>query len=161
MEVAIISDTHLPRGKRAIPGACIERMRAADLIVHAGDLSTLAVLRELEAINTVAAVHGNADDEEVRTALPADRVLELDGARLAVVHNGGPAAKRIDRLRVRFPDADAVIFGHSHIPLQEERDGFQIFNPGSATDRRRQPHHTMGLARVSDGKIAFELIALD
>jgi putative phosphoesterase len=161
MEVAIISDTHLPRGKRAIPGACIERLRAADLIVHAGDLSTLAVLHELEAINTVAAVHGNADDEEVRAALPADRVLELEGARLAVVHNGGPAAKRVERLRVRFPDADAVVFGHSHIPLHEERDGFQIFNPGSATDRRRQPHHTMGIARVSDGKIAFELIALD
>ena len=72
-----------------------------------------------------------------------------------------PAAGRLERLRLRFPDTDAAVFGHSHIPLHEVREGFQIFNPGSPTDRRRQPRHTMGLARVESGSIDFELVVLD
>jgi hypothetical protein len=77
-----------------------------------------------------------------------------------MIHDAGASAGRLSRLRRRFPDADAVIFGHSHIPLHEERDGFQIFNPGSPTERRRSPQHTMGLARVTAGEVAFELIVL-
>ena len=78
-----------------------------------------------------------------------------------MVHDGGPAHGRLERLRRRFPDADAVVFGHSHLPLHEERDGFAIFNPGSPTERRRAPRHTMGIATVRDGRVAFELIELD
>jgi putative phosphoesterase len=162
MEVAIVSDTHLPRGTRALPAACVERLRAADLIVHAGDLMTLPVLEQLRGYGDVAAVHGNADDAAVRGVLPARLDLDLEGARLVVVHNGGPAARRLERMRGRFPGADAVVFGHSHLPLHETgRDGFQIFNPGSPTEKRRAPAHTMGLAHAREGGITFELIALD
>ena len=77
-----------------------------------------------------------------------------------MLHDAGPADRRLARLRRRFPDADAVVFGHSHIPLHEERDGFQIFNPGSPTERRRSPAHTMGIARAEGGRLAFELIDL-
>ncbi len=162
MEIAIISDTHMPRGGRRLPEACVDRLQAADLIIHAGDLMTLEVLAELEALGEVLAVHGNVDDAAVRTALPATAVLSVEGINLAVVHDAGPANGRLPRLRARFPGADAVVFGHSHIPLHERAaDGFQIFNPGSPTERRRAPAHTMGAARLSAGKLHFSLIALD
>jgi uncharacterized protein len=163
MLIAAISDTHLPRGRRRISDACLERLAASDLILHAGDISTAEVLHEIEAIGPpVKAVHGNTDSQELRHALP--EALELrtpDGARIAMVHDAGPSAKRLERMRARFPEANAVVFGHSHIPLHEERDGFQIFNPGSPTDRRRQPRHTMGMARAARGRVTFEHVVLD
>jgi uncharacterized protein len=163
--IAVISDTHLPRGNRALPAACVERLRGADLILHAGDFVTAAVLADLRALGPpVDAVHGNVDDAEVRMLLPSARMVEAGGARIAMTHDGGPAAGRLERLRERFRDADAVVFGHSHIPLHERdaASGFQIFNPGSPTDRRRQPVHTMGMAHVSDGgELSFEHIRLD
>ena len=162
MLIAVISDTHLPRGRRRLPDACLERLRAADLILHAGDLTSAATLAELEAVGPpVAAVHGNVDDEEVRRRLPAERLVEAGGARIGMVHDAGPARGRLERLRRRFPAADAAVFGHSHIPLHEAGGGFQIFNPGSPTDRRREPRHTMGLARVEAGSVRFEHVALD
>jgi uncharacterized protein len=160
--IAVIADTHLPRGARRIPDACLEQLRDADLILHAGDLTAPSLLDELEAIGPpVAAVHGNIDPEELRRRLPEERVVTADGARIAMLHDAGPAKGRLDRMRRRFPDADAVVFGHSHVPLHEQSDGFQIFNPGSPTDRRRQPRHTMGVARVEDGRVAFQHVTLD
>jgi putative phosphoesterase len=161
VEIAIISDTHMPRGSRRLPAECVERLRAADLIVHAGDLITLAVLEELKCHGEVVAVHGNVDDGGVRALLPETATVTADGVSLAVIHDAGPAAGRLERLRRRFPDADGVVFGHSHIPLgQRSPDGFQIFNPGSPTERRRAPAHTMGLAQLSAGKLRFRLITL-
>lgn len=162
MLLAIISDTHLPRGSRALPEACVEHLRAADLILHAGDLVTVAVLEELRSFGPpVEAVHGNVDDAEVRALLPAARLVSAGGVRIAMTHDGGAAAGRLRRMRARFRDADAVVFGHSHIPLHEVGDdGFAIFNPGSPTDRRRQPTHTMGLAHVEDGRLTFEHVEL-
>ena len=161
MLLAIISDTHMPRGGRRLPAACVERLRSADLILHAGDVMTLPVLREIEAIGPpVAAVRGNVDDAEVWAALPEERVVEAAGARIAMTHDAGPAKGRLPRMRRRFPDADALVFGHSHIPLHEEHDGFQIFNPGSPTERRRSAEHTMGIAHVERGRVTFELVAL-
>ena len=160
--LAVISDTHLPRGGRVLPAACLERLRGADGILHAGDLMELSVLAELDAIGPpVHAVRGNVDSAELQARLPLTRIVQVEGARIAMVHDGGPAQGRLDRLRRRFPEADAVVFGHSHIPLHEERDGFAIFNPGSPTERRRSPRHTMGIATVSDGRVTFELIDLD
>ncbi len=162
MRLAIISDTHLPRGRRRLPDACVEHLRAADLILHAGDLTAIEVLEQLRALGPpVHAIHGNVDGRAVRAVLPERREDELEGVRIAMVHDAGPRARRLERMRARFPDAHAVVFGHSHIPLHEERDGFQIFNPGSPTDRRRQPRHTMGLADVSGDRIAFRLLDLD
>jgi uncharacterized protein len=162
MEIAIISDTHMPRRGRRLPDACVKRLRDADLILHAGDLITLDLLAKLNSFGDVIAVHGNVDDAATRAALPATAVVEAHGCRIAIVHDAGPAIGRLRRMRARFPDADAVVFGHSHIPLHERAgDGFQIFNPGSPTDRRRAPRHTMGVARVRDGELGFELVAVD
>ena len=147
MELAIISDTHMPRGGRAIPAECLARMRAADAILHAGDLVATEVLELLESLGPpVHAVHGNIDEAALRMRLPAVRVVEAVGARIV--------------LRARHEDADAVVFGHSHLPLHEEREGFHIFNPGSPTDRRRAPAHTMGLATARNGLLRFELVEL-
>jgi putative phosphoesterase len=162
VRLAIISDTHLPRGSRVIPTACLERMKNADAILHAGDITQLSILRELEALGPpVHAVYGNIDEPAVRTVLPAARVVEAEGVRIAMTHDGGPAEGRLERLRGRFPGTDAAVFGHSHLPLHEQRGSFQIFNPGSPTDRRRAPRHTMGLATVDAGRVRFELIPLD
>jgi uncharacterized protein len=163
VRLALISDTHLPRGARRLPDACVERLKGADAILHAGDLMETSVLEALQALGPpVHAVRGNVDSAELQARLPATRMVAADGARIAMVHDAGPATGRLARMRRRFPDAQAVIFGHSHIPLHEQdRDGFQIFNPGSPTERRREPRHTMGLATVTGGSVAFELITLD
>jgi len=162
VRLAIISDTHLPRGARALPPACVEQLRAADLILHAGDFMELAVLEELQALGpTVCAVRGNVDSAELQARLPLTRVVAAEGVKIAMVHDAGPSDRRLERLRRRFPDADAVVFGHSHIPLLERDAGFTIFNPGSPTERRRAPHHTMGVATVDHGAVTFRIIRLD
>jgi uncharacterized protein len=162
MEIAIISDTHMPRRGRRLPDGCVSRLRAADLIVHGGDLKTLAVLRELQELGEVVAVRGNVDAPDLRAALPEAALVRAPGVTIAIVHDAGPAAGRLARMRRRFPEANAVVFGHSHLPLHERSpDGFQIFNPGSPTERRRAPAHTMGIATVQDGQVRFELVALD
>jgi putative phosphoesterase len=157
--IAIISDTHMPKGKRRLPADCLDRLRAADLIVHAGDLCALSVLRELEEINPVVAVGGNVDDQEVKRLLPHTATVPIEGGPpIVVIHDAGPARGRLERLRARFPDAQAVIFGHSHLPLHERApDGFQMFNPGSPTERRLAPSPTMGIAHVARGRVEFEL----
>jgi len=160
--IAVISDTHLPRGRRRLPDACVERIRSADLLLHAGDVSAPEVLDELAAIGPpLRAVHGNVDAAPLKLRLPEQLELDAEGARIAMIHDAGPAKGRLTRMRTRFPEAAAVVFGHSHIPLHERADGFQIFNPGSPTDRRRQPRHTMGVAHADAGAVSFELVALD
>jgi uncharacterized protein len=163
MVIAVISDTHLPRGARRLPDTYIERIAGADLLLHAGDFSTLEVLRELESIGPpVVGVHGNVDTAELRRLLPAERVVDAEGARIAMVHDAGARAGRLQRMRRRFGErADVVVFGHSHLPLHEEApDGFQILNPGSPTERRRAPAHTMGLIEVRAGVARCEVIHL-
>jgi putative phosphoesterase len=163
MLIAVISDTHLPRGARRLPDACAQAIAGADLLLHAGDFVTLDVLRDLEALGPpVAGVLGNVDSSELRSLLPAERVVEAEDARIAVIHDAGPGRGRLERMRQRFGDhAQAVVFGHSHLPLHEQGDdGFQIFNPGSPTERRRAPVHTMGMARVHRDSLEFQLVEL-
>jgi hypothetical protein len=123
---------------------------------------SVAALVEIDAIGTpLRAITGNMDGWELRDRLPGELELELEGARLAMVHDAGPAAGRLARMRKRFPEADAVVFGHSHLPLHERDGGFQIFNPGSPTERRKAPRHSMGLATIEAGTIDFETVFLN
>src|SRR3954451_24782941 len=162
MRVAIIADTHMPKGARWLPDRCVHELEAADLIVHLGDFWAVSVLKELERIGRpVASVAGNVDEPALRRRLPERTIVEADGVRLGLVHDAGPRKGRLGRLRRWFPDADAVLFGHSHLPLHEEAEGFQIFNPGSPTERRRAPLRSMGVARVALGSAAFEHLMLD
>ena len=162
MLIALIADTHLPRGARRLPDECVERIRGADLVLHAGDVMTEEALDEIEAVGPpVIAVQGNMDSPVLRGRLPVETVVEAGGVRIGMLHDAGPARGRLERLRRRFPEADAVVFGHSHLPLREQDGGFQIFNPGSPTERRRAPSHTMGVATVEQGRIRFEHVRLD
>ena len=162
MRIAVISDTHMPRGNRALPARAVMELREADAILHGGDFMRAEVLELLQGLGPpVHGIHGNVDDEALRRMLPAARVVELGGARIGMLHDAGPRTGRLARMRFRFKDADAVVFGHSHLPLHEaDADGFQIFNPGSPTERRSAPTHTMGIATVEDGRVHFELLPL-
>jgi uncharacterized protein len=152
--VAVLADTHAPRRWRRCPPAVAQHLRGADLILHAGDVCTADVLDELAAYAPVRAVRGNNDGPDV-AGWGAPETLELDLAGLAVamLHDSGQAVGRCARLRRRFPAAQLVVFGHSHIPLDQAADGIRIFNPGSPTDRRRQPHGTFGFLHIDDGRL--------
>ena len=162
MRIAVISDTHMPRGNRALPARAVAELREADAILHGGDFMRAEVLEMLQRLGPpVHGIHGNVDDEALRRMLPAARVVELGGVRIGMVHDAGPRQGRLARMRFRFKDADAVVFGHSHLPLHEaDADGFQIFNPGSPTERRSAPTHTMGIVTVEDGRVHFEHLPL-
>ncbi len=158
MRVAVISDTHLPRARRGLSARCLQQIRASELLLHAGDISTAAALSELATLGPpVHAVHGNVDEPELVRALPAVLTLELDGVQVAMLHDAGPARGRLGRLRERFPSAALVVFGHSHLPLHETTaTGFQIFNPGSPTERRRAPQNTMGIVTIDQERVTVE-----
>jgi hypothetical protein len=131
-----------------------EQLRGADLILHAGDVCTALVLQELTEYAPVVAVLGNNDAQDVADWGAAETAeLDLDGLSVAMVHDTGPAVGRLTRMRRRFPRADLLVFGHSHIPLDESAYGLRIFNPGSPTDRRRQPHGTVGVLQIEDGRL--------
>lgn len=154
MRVVALSDTHAPRRWRGCPPKVAEYLRDADLILHAGDVCTANVLDELSAYAPVRAVLGNNDGSDVAAwGAPVEARFELDGLPVAMVHDAGAAAGRVARMRRRFPDARLVIFGHSHIPLDESGDGVRIFNPGSPTDRRRQPYGTIGVLEIGGGML--------
>ena len=154
IRVAVISDTHMPGRAAMLPPACLERLRAADLIIHAGDWSDAGTLGMVRGIGPpLVGVHGNVEEPAVRAALPATAEVEVGGLVIGVVHDAGPEAGRPARLRRRFPGAGAVVFGHSHIPLLETGDdGFMIVNPGSPTDRRRSPRHSMAEIVITAGE---------
>ena len=159
MKVVVLADTHAPRRWRSCPPRVAAHLRGADLILHAGDVCTADVLDELAAYAPVHAVRGNNDGPDV-AAWGAPDTLELDlgGVRVAMIHDSGPRSGRPARLRGRFPRADLVVFGHSHIPVDHVADGQRIFNPGSPTDRRRQPHGTIGVLDIDGGQLVAAAI---
>jgi putative phosphoesterase len=136
----------MPRGGRRLPDACLELARKASLVVHTGDFTAASVLNDLEALGPpVAAVHGNMDEPALRATLPARLVAEADGIRLGVVHDAGPTRGRAERLLALFPGCDVVAYGHSHLPVVEQVERRWVVNPGSPTERRRAPAHTVAV----------------
>ncbi|HEY6962252.1 MAG TPA: metallophosphoesterase family protein [Gaiellaceae bacterium] len=159
MRIAVIADTHLPKGARALPSECIERLRHADLILHAGDLVAISFLEELRRLGPpVEAVHGNIDEPALQALLPGERVVEAGDTRIGMVHIGGARAGREARLAARFPGCAAVVYGHTHVPQVEQVEGVWILNPGSPTERRRAPARTMLELRVSRHTIVPKLL---
>jgi putative phosphoesterase len=150
----------MPRGSRRLPDECLRELAASDLILHAGDVVSASVLEELRALAPVEAVHGNMDEPALKAALPETRVVELAGARIGMVHEPGPAAGRAARLRARFPDCDAVIYGHTHLPELTRQGSTWILNPGSPTERRRAPSRTMIVIEAGGGRLEPRLVEL-
>ncbi|WP_371811245.1 metallophosphoesterase family protein [Aeromicrobium sp. CFBP 8757] len=154
LRVAVVSDTHAPRFWKALPPAVAEHLEGVDVILHAGDVCVPSVLDELAAVAPVHVVAGNNDGPDVVAwGAPETLEIELDGLRVAMIHDSGSKDGRARRMRRRFPDADLVVFGHSHIPWDTQDDGQRLFNPGSPTDKRRQPRGTMGLLVIDDGRL--------
>jgi hypothetical protein len=156
VNIVAISDTHAPRRWKSCPPAVAAHLQGADLILHAGDVCTASVLDELAQYAPVRAVLGNNDGPDVAAwGAPETLSLDLDGLLVAMIHDSGAKTGRLRRMRRRFPEAGLVVFGHSHIPLDEvdQAGGLRIFNPGSPTDRRRQPHGTIGLLTVAEGRL--------
>jgi uncharacterized protein len=152
--IVVLSDTHAPRRWKACPPAVAAQLRGADLILHAGDVCMAGVLDELAQYAPVTAVVGNNDGPDVAGWGAAETAaLTPEGLRVAMIHDSGSAGGRLPRMRARFPEAQLVVFGHSHIPLDAADEELRIFNPGSPTDRRRQPHGTLGVLEVADGAL--------
>ena len=159
----MLSDTHAPRRWKSCPPAVADWLRSADAILHAGDVCTAVVLAELAQYAPVHAVLGNNDGPDVADwGAPPTLEIELGGLPVAMIHDSGQAAGRLRRMRTAFPAADLVVFGHSHIPLDDSDGRLRIFNPGSPTDRRRQPYGTLGVLGISGGQlIEARIVALD
>ena len=155
MRLLLISDTHVPKRARALPPAVLEAVDAADVVIHAGDWVDAATLDLLEERSRrLVGVFGNNDGPELRARLPEVARVELGGVRFAVVHETGPATGREARADADYPDADVLVFGHSHIPWDTVSPaGLRLLNPGSPTDRRRQPVCTFMTAAVADGRL--------
>jgi putative phosphoesterase len=159
--LAVVADTHMPRGGRRLPDACVGRLRAADLILHAGDLVAEAVFEELAALGPpVHAVHGNMDDAALRERLPRTLVVDAGGLRIGMTHDPGPRVGREERLAARFPGGAVVVYGHTHEPQVGRAGDVWILNPGSPTERRRAPSHTMLVLEVAGNRIEPELVVL-
>lgn len=154
MRVVVLSDTHAPRFWKRCPPSVADHLAHAELILHAGDVCTPAVLEELSHFAPVRAVRGNNDGPDVAAwGAPETLEFEVEGLSVAMIHDSGARNGRLNRLRKRFPAAGLIVFGHSHIPWDEAGPGIRILNPGSPTDKRRQPHGTLALLEISDGML--------
>ncbi len=154
MNVVVLADTHAPRRWRGVPPRVAAHLSGADLILHAGDVCTADVLNELSGYAPVHAVRGNNDGPDVADwGAPERLLIDLDGLSVGMLHDSGAATGRLPRMRRAFPDCELVVFGHSHIPMDVADQGLRLFNPGSPTDRRRQPHGTLGLLEIRRGKL--------
>jgi putative phosphoesterase len=153
--VGVVSDTHAPRFWKGMPERVAEALADVDVVLHAGDVCEPSVLDELAAIAPVHVVQGNNDGDDVAAWGAPERLeVELAGVRVAMIHDSGAKDGRARRLRRWFPEADVVVFGHSHIPWDETGvDGQRLLNPGSPTDKRRQPHGTVGRLVLADGRV--------
>jgi uncharacterized protein len=169
VRVVVLADTHLrsetPAGRgrvRTLPEAAAEHLRRADVILHAGDVLDSGVLAQLSRYAPVHAVLGNNDLSLIGT-LPVTRTLDIDGVRIAMIHDSGSSTGRAKRMHRRFPDANVVVFGHSHAPVNEwTTSGQLLFNPGSPTRRRLQPCHTLGELRIAGGVlVGHRVVPLD
>jgi putative phosphoesterase len=162
--LVIVSDTHVPQRARAIPAPLWRAMEDADVVVHAGDWNGIALLDEVEArVARLVAVRGNNDGPEFDDRLPEVASVDLDGIALAVVHDSGPAERREARMEARFPEADLLVFGHSHIPWDTTTPrGLRLLNPGSPTDKRRQPTGSYLVATADEGVLRdVELVPIE
>ena len=155
LKVAVLADTHIPKRAKQLPRKAHEVIEQCDAIVHAGDVISNEFL---SALGTLYAVLGNND---IGLNLPTHLELSFEQVRLAIIHDSGASKGRGKRMRRKFPQAEVVIFGHSHIPMNLNEEGLLLFNPGSPTDRRMQPRHTMGILVLNSGVVEAQIVPLD
>ncbi|MBL0748763.1 metallophosphoesterase family protein [Nocardioides baculatus] len=152
----LLADTHVPKRARDLPAEVWDAVEQADVVVHAGDWVDVGLLDELEARSRrLVACYGNNDHGELRERLPDVARVSLEGLSIGVVHETGQSAGREERMAAAYDDLDVLVFGHSHIPWDTTAaSGLRLLNPGSPTDRRRQPHCTYMTALAQDGALS-------
>lgn len=162
IRVVVTGDTHLgPRRRGPLPAALLAACADADRILHTGDVTDVALLDELGALALLDGVAGNCDGWDIAARLPVEQTLEIGGVRIAMVHDSGPERVRREVLRAHFPDARVVCFGHSHLPVCDDRDGLLLLNPGSPTERRRAPWHSYAeLAIGPDAAVSARIVRI-
>lgn len=162
MNIVVISDTHLPKRKMGLPTRLLEQLKDADLIIHAGDWTTIDVYKELQSYARVEGVYGNVDGQEIIELLSFKKIVEVCGFKIGITHGHGKGKTTEKRAIEAFKGekVDCIIFGHSHIPVNRFEGEILIFNPGSPTDKRRQKQYSFGVITISD-KIAAELLYFD
>jgi len=148
--IALISDTHIPAMAQTLPELLVEKLKEADMILHAGDLTTAATLDYLRTLAPTEAVHGNVDDPLLKTTLPRTKIVEAGRFRIGLVHGDGPSGTTLERAMRSFQGVDCIIFGHSHIPYLHNHGPVLMLNPGSPTDPRREPRPSFALLTVAD-----------
>ena len=150
----------MPRGSRRLPAECVRRLETAELILHAGDFIAASVFEQLAKLAPVEAVAGNMDEADLLAVLPERRVVEVGGVRIGMVHVPGPVSGRPERLTEAFPGCNAVVYGHTHIPEVSRLGGTWVLNPGSPTERRGAPVHSLLVLEIDSGAIRPELVTL-
>ena len=158
--VVVLSDTHLTRGGRRLPAECLELVDRADLVLHAGDFTTVPVYEELGRLAPLEAVRGNIDEPALQTLLPERRVVDAGAVRIGMVHDAGARVQRAERLVDAFPGCAAVVYGHTHLPEVSRHRGVWILNPGSPTERRRAPFRSLLTLELDGDRLASQLVAL-
>ncbi|MFH1655529.1 MAG: metallophosphoesterase family protein [Candidatus Omnitrophota bacterium] len=160
MRIGVISDTHIPNRAKDIPEAVCKDFKEVDLILHVGDFVDISVLEKLKTFAPVKAVVGNMDYPEVVNALPKKDVVKINNFKIALIHGYGAPIGLQERIRKEFKDKpDIIVYGHSHKPVNETRDGILFFNPGSATDKIFSPFNSYGIIEIND-KIEAKIIKL-
>ncbi len=148
--IAVLSDTHIPARARSLPEQVVRRLKGADLILHAGDFTTMETLTHLRALAPTEAVYGNVDDPLLKTTLPRTRIVEVGGFRIGLIHGDGPGLSTLERARGAFRGVDCIVFGHSHMPYLGSHGPVLMLNPGSPTDRRSAPRPSFALLEATD-----------
>jgi putative phosphoesterase len=162
VRIVVLADTHIPDFVQALPNNLEPELQNADLILHAGDVTSRMVLDELSTYAPVMVALGNNDGPDVAAwgARP-EVTFDVYGTTIGMLHDPGRREGREGRLRRRFPEAGLIVFGHSHIPIDTETDGVRFLNPGSPTWKRRQPKHTFGIADVTDRRVRTRIVELN
>jgi uncharacterized protein len=150
MKITVLSDTHLPKGKRKLPDILIKDILESEFIIHAGDFQRAETYKELADFGELLGVYGNTDDPEIKGLLPQSRICLIQGVKIGIVHGDGKGKTTEKRARAAFnkDEVDMIIFGHSHIPYLRYHDGVLLFNPGSPTDKRKMPMFSHGMMEI-------------
>ncbi len=159
MRIGVISDTHIPVAAKSMPKKVFSLLAGVELILHAGDILQLRVIEELSEVAEIKAVRGNMDYPEILKKLPAQRIIQVEKFRIALVHGWGPPQGLISRLKQEFSDVDCIVYGHTHVAAINRDDNVLFFNPGSPTDKVFAPYNSIGFLEI-DRELKAEIVRL-